>query len=149
MAYWLFKSEPATFSIDDCANKSVSHWDGVRNYEVRNRLRDDIKKKDQAFFYHSSCAVPGIIGIIDIVTNGYPDFTSWDPNSDHYDPKSSSENPRWFMVDVKFSKKFSRIITLNEIKNHPQLKEMAVAKRGNRLSITPVSQLEWDIICKL
>jgi len=149
MSYWLFKSEPATFSIDDCEKKHISHWDGVRNYQVRNMLRDDIKKHDQAFFYHSSCAVPGIVGIIDIVKEAYPDFTSWDPDSDHYDPKSSPENPRWFMVDVAFLQKFRRIITLDEIKHHPQLKNMMVARRGNRLSITPIRASEWKIILEL
>jgi predicted RNA-binding protein with PUA-like domain len=151
MAYWLFKSEPSTFSIDDCAHrpKQIEHWDGVRNYQVRNMLRDQIKKGDQAFFYHSSCDTPGIAGIIEIVKEGYPDFTAWDIQSDHFDPKSTRDNPRWYMVDVKFLQKFPRIVSLEEIKKHPQLKKMQVTRRGNRLSITPVTKEEWQVILKL
>ena len=150
MRYWLFKSEPSTFSIDDCASrpKKTEHWDGVRNYQVRNLLRDEIKKGDQAFFYHSSCEIPGIAGIVEIVREGYPDFTAWDPLSDHFDPKSTSENPRWYMVDVKFIQKFPRIISLEELKKHPRLENMPVVRRGNRLSITPVTAKEWEIILK-
>ena len=154
--YWLFKSEPTTFSIDDLRNRpnQTSHWDGVRNYQVRNLLRDEIKKGDLAFFYHSSCAEPGIVGIMEIVREGYPDFTALDPDSPHFDPKvikdpkAPKDHPRWWMVDVKYIKKFSKIITLHEIKHHPQLKNMLVARRGNRLSITPVSEVEWKVILK-
>ena len=108
--YWLFKSEPNCFSIDDLRHRpnQTTHWDGVRNYQVRNLLRDTIKKGDQAFFYHSSCNQPGIVGTIAVVSGGYPDFTAWDRHAEHYDPKSSAENPRWFMVDVKLMQKFSR-----------------------------------------
>jgi predicted RNA-binding protein with PUA-like domain len=151
MNYWLFKSEPITFSVDHLQQcpKQTTHWDGVRNYQVRNALRDTIKIGDHAFFYHSNCNPPGIAGIIEIVKNGYPDFTAWDKQSHHYDPKSSKEQPRWYMVDVKFIKKFSRIITLDELKNHPQLKHMAILKRGNRLSITSVTPQEWKVILKI
>jgi predicted RNA-binding protein with PUA-like domain len=151
MSYWLFKSEPETFNIDDLAKKpnKTEHWDGVRNYQARNFIRDDIKKGDQGFFYHSSCKVPGIAGIFEVVKSGYPDYTAWDPASDHYDPTCSSDDPRWFMVDVRFVKKFDRIFTLDEIKNNPVLEKMAVARRGNRLSITPVTQNEWKTILKL
>lgn len=151
MSYWLFKSEPDVFGIDHLAKRpnQTEHWDGVRNYQVRNMLRDDIKVGDKAFFYHSNATPPGIVGIMEIVKAGYPDFTAWDKNSDHYDPKSSALHPRWYMVDVHFIKKFKRIVTLDELKTHPQLKEMQVARRGNRLSITPVSAEEWKIVVDL
>ncbi len=151
MHHWLFKSEPDCFSIDDLSRrpKQIEHWDGVRNYQVRNLLRDEIKVGDQGFFYHSSCTPPGIAGIVEVVKNGYPDFTAWDIQSDHFDPKSTHENPRWFMVDVKLVKKFPRLITLEEIKNHPKLKEMQVTRKGSRLSITSVTPQEWKVIVSL
>src|SRR5579872_4822629 len=146
--YWLFKSEPETFSIDILASrpKKTEHWDGVRNYQARNMLRDQIKVGDQAFFYHSNCTPPGIVGIIEIVKAGYPDVTAFDPESKYYDPASSVDHPRWFMVDVKFVKKFKTMITLEELKNHSVLRNMQVARKGNRLSITPVTAKEWEII---
>jgi len=151
MNYWLFKSEPSAFSIDDLRQrpKQTEHWDGVRNYQVRNQLHNDIKQGDLAFFYHSSCAPPGIAGIMQVVKNGYPDFTAWDKQSDHYDPKSTPTTPRWYMVDVKFIEKFPRLITLDEIKRQPKLKQMPILKKGNRLSITPVTTQEWKIIVGL
>jgi len=151
MNYWLFKSEPETFSIDDLRSrpKQTEHWDGVRNYQARNFLRDEITVGDSGFFYHSNCPTPGIVGCFDIVKAGYPDFTAFDAKSDHFDPASTPEKPRWFMVDVRFKKKFDRIISLEEIKHHPLLKTMLVARRGNRLSITPVSEKEWEIILEL
>lgn len=146
--YWLFKSEPTTFNIDDLYNRPnhIEHWDGVRNFLVRNMLRDEIKVGDKAFFYHSSCKPPGIVGMIEIVKAGYPDFTAWDKNSDHYDPKSSPAKPIWYMVDVCFIQKFKRMVSLDEIKSHPLLKKMSVARRGNRLSITSVSLDEWNTV---
>ncbi len=151
MQYWLFKSEPNCFSIDDLSRrpKQISPWDGVRNYQVRNMLRDEIKLGDQVFFYHSSCTPPGIAGIVEVVKEGYPDFTAWDLRSDHYDPKSTQENPRWYMVDVKLVKKFPRLITLDEIKQDSKLKEMLILRKGNRLSITPVTSKEWKEILTL
>jgi predicted RNA-binding protein with PUA-like domain len=148
MNYWLFKSEPETFSIDHLfkRTKKIEHWDGVRNYQVRNMLRDDI---DKAFFYHSNTVPPGIVGIVEIVKAGYPDFTAFDPESKYYDPKSSRAKPRWFMVDVRFERKFKRMITLEEIKNHPRLDTMLVARRGSRLSITPVAASAWKTILTL
>lgn len=150
MKYWLFKSEPSIFSIDDLKNRpqQIEHWDGVRNFQVRNMLRDQIKTRDLLFFYHSSCAQPGIVGIAEVVKPGYPDFTAWDKTSKLFDLRSTKSKPLWFMVDVKFVKKLPRIFTLEEIKKHPKLNRMFVARRGNRLSITPVSAEEWDIICK-
>lgn len=151
MRYWLFKSEPSTFSIDDLSHrpKQTEPWNGVRNYQVRNMLRDEIKKGDLAFFYHSSCTPPGIAGMVEIVKEGYPDFTAWDPQSPYFDPKSTSEHARWYMVDVKLVKKFKRFIPLDEIKNQPKLKNMLITRKGNRLSITPITKEEWKAILTL
>lgn len=156
MNYWLFKSEPETFSIDALIKspKQTTHWEGVRNYQVRNMLRDDMKKGDLAFFYHSNCTPPGITGVIEIVSTGYPDDSAWHSKSKYFDPKSTPVKPLWYMVDVKFVKKFDRMITLEELKAHPNLQNMHVTRKGNRLSITPVTQAEWKVIltmakCKL
>lgn len=151
MKHWLFKSEPSTFSIDDLEKKpsQTSCWDGVRNYQVRNFLRDSIHKGDLAFFYHSSCAQPGIVGIMEIMSEGYPDSSALDPTSPGYDPQDSLVAPRWFMVDVRLKQKFKRTVTLNEIKKHPTLDKMLVSRRGNRLSITPVTEAEWRAILEL
>ena len=151
MNYWLMKSEPNEFGIDDLFNKTdrTEHWDGVRNYQARNMMRDAMKLGDQVFFYHSNCDEPGIVGIMEVVREGYPDFLAFDPNDKHFDPKSSPDNPRWFMVDVKYVKKLSRTLTLKELKSHPQLEELALVRRGNRLSIMPVSKQQWDFILSL
>ena len=153
MNHWLFKSEPGTFSIGDLARspKQTTAWDGVRNYQARNMLRDSIKQGDLAFFYHSSCEVPGVAGIVKIVRCGYPDETAFDPKHHHYDPDSKRDEPRWYVVDVKFVKAFKHVITLDELRKHASsaLKELVVLKRGNRLSVTPVTQKEWDFILTL
>ena len=151
MNYWLFKSEPSTFSIDDLEQKpsQTAPWDGVRNYQVRNFLRDNIHPGDKAFFYHSSCEVPGIVGIMEVVSEGYPDPTAWNPKSHYFDSKSTRENPRWYMVDVRLKKKFKRIISLQEIKKHPTLSKMRITRKGNRLSITPVTETEWQAVLEL
>ena len=151
MNYWLFKSEPDAFSIDDLRAMpgKKDHWDGIRNYQARNIMRDDMKKGDQGFFYHSSCAVPGIVGVVDIVKEAYDDHTALDPNSKYYDPKASKDNPRWCMVDVKYRNKFKNILTLEHLKTVKSLESMQLLKRGNRLSIMPVSKKEWGIIIKL
>lgn len=151
MNYWLFKSEPSTFSIDDLEKKpsQTSPWDGVRNYQVRNFLRDSIHKGDLAFFYHSSCPQPGIVGIIKVQSEGYPDPTAWNPKCPGYDPLSTITKPRWFLVDVQLQQKFPRIIPLNEIKKHPILGKMLISRKGNRLSITPVTETEWQAVLKL
>jgi predicted RNA-binding protein with PUA-like domain len=148
MRYWLFKSEPACFGIDDLAKrpKQTGHWDGVRNYQARNMLRDEIKNGDQVLFYHSSCTPPGVAGIAEVVKSGYPDHTAWDSTADHYDADSTPENPRWYMVDVKLKQKFPHLITLEQIKSNPKLKHMQILRKGNRLSITPVTKEEWDVI---
>lgn len=151
MSYWLMKSEPDVFSIDDLAKhpKKTEHWDGVRNYQVRNMIRDEMQKGDQAFFYHSSCKEPGIAGIIEIVRAAYPDSSAQNPASKYFDPKSTVTNPRWYMVDVHFVRKFDRIITLQALKQHAQLLNMPVLMRGSRLSITPVTPAQWQFILKL
>jgi predicted RNA-binding protein with PUA-like domain len=151
MNYWLMKSEPDTFGIEHLRQrpKQTEPWDGVRNYQARNMMRDQMSVGDKAFFYHSNCAEPGIVGIMYIVKSGYPDVTALDPESPYYDPKASTDNPRWYRVDVKFEKAFSQIISLHELKQHPELEGMAVLARGSRLSITPVSNAQWDYILSL
>ena len=144
MNYWLLKSEPSEFSIDDLKNRpaATEHWDGVRNYQARNFIRDEMKCGDLAFFYHSNCKLPGIVGIVEIVRSAYPDFTAFDSESDHFDPKSHRDNPRWFMVDVRFKEQFSRTISLNELKECIELQEMPLLRRGNRLSVMPVNNTQ-------
>jgi len=151
MAYWLFKSEPTTFSIDDLIRspKQTTHWNGIRNYQVRNMLRDDMQAGDLVFFYHSNATPPGIVGIMEIVKTGYPDDSAWDKKSHYFDAKSSIEKPLWYQVDVRFVKKFKTIISLDDIKKNPQLSTMLIVRKGNRLSITPVSAKEWKIITSM
>ncbi|MDX1812837.1 MAG: EVE domain-containing protein [Gammaproteobacteria bacterium] len=149
MQYWLMKSEPESFSIDDLKSMKVEHWDGVRNYQARNMMRDQMKKGDKIFFYHSNCDVPGIVGIAKVEKESYPDHTAFDPESKYYDPKSSADNPRWFMVDVKFVKKFKRTISLTELKQDPQLEEMPLVRKGSRLSIMPVTEAQWNHILNM
>jgi len=148
MNYWLVKTEPSCFSIDDLNKrpKKTEPWDGVRNYQARNMLRDEMKIGDQTFFYHSNCDVPGIVGIAEIVKEGYPDTTAFDPNEKHFDPKSDPKNPRWFLVDVKLVKKFNRTISLQELRENPMLADMLLLRKGNRLSVTPVSKTHWDFV---
>jgi len=152
MNYWLFKSEPDTFSIDDLKNcpGRREHWDGIRNYQARNFMRDDMRRGDLAFFYHSSCATPGVVGICEIVSAPYPDHTAFDPNSKYFDAKSDPANPRWVMVDLKFRRKTKRLISLEEIKQHADaLGDFPLVRRGNRLSILPLDQRQWDLILSL
>lgn len=148
MKFWLMKSEPDVFGIDDLRRKGKkgAHWDGVRNYQARNFLRDEMKKGDLAFFYHSNATPPGIVGIMEISSAAYPDFTAFDPEDPHYDPKSSEDNPRWYMVDVVHRKTFAKPLSLQDLKQIPGLEAMLILRRGNRLSITPVSEREWQII---
>lgn len=151
MKYWLMKSEPGEFSIDDLKNRpgKTEPWDGVRNYQARNMMRDEMKKGDLAFFYHSNCDEPGIAGIMTINSEGYPDPTAFDPDDPHYDPKSDPDKPRWYLVDVIYRKKFRRTITLAELRRHPALKNMKLLQKGNRLSVMPVTKKEWEIINSL
>lgn len=153
MRYWLMKTEPSTFSVEDLerAKRQTTGWDGVRNYQARNMLRDDMKKGDQAFLYYSSTDVPGIVAIMKIVKDGYPDPTAFDRKHDHYDPESDPANPRWFMVDVQLERRLERVITLEELRKHTtkQLKNMVLLRKGNRLSVTPVEPEEWKFIHSL
>ena len=146
--YWLLKSEPSCFSIDDLksAPKQTEHWDGVRNYQARNFIRDGMKKGDLAFFYHSNCTPPSIVGVIEVTSDPYPDFTAFDPESQHPDPNSTPDNPRWFMVDVTYKEKFSNPIALDTLKQYPQLEKMPLVRKGNRLSVMPISHEEWIFI---
>jgi len=151
MNYWLMKSEPDVFSIDDLkkAPRRTEPWDGVRNYQARNMMRDSMKAGDLAFFYHSNCKEPGIAGIMEIVREGYPDSTALDPAARYYDPKSDPENPRWYRVDVRHVRKLKRVITLTELKEHPELMDLQLLRRGNRLSVMPVSRNQWEYILAL
>jgi predicted RNA-binding protein with PUA-like domain len=153
MNHWLLKSEPDSFDIDDLkrAPKRTTAWDGVRNFQARNILRDSMKKGDLAFFYHSSCDVPGIAGIVSIVKEGYPDKTAFDPKHHHYDADAKADAPRWFVVDVKLIRKFERVITLDELRRHAEMKlqDLVLLRRGNRLSVMPVAKKDWDFILTL
>lgn len=146
MAHWLMKSEPDAYSIDDLASDGTEPWDGIRNYQARNMMRDDMKMGDKAFFYHSSCKVPAIVGIMKIASSPYPDPTQFDRRSKYYDSKSTEDDPRWILVDVAFDRKLKRPITLEEIKKHPGLADFLLTRRGNRLSIFPVDKKHWDLI---
>ncbi|KAA0224797.1 EVE domain-containing protein [Fimbriimonadia bacterium ATM] len=148
---WLFKSEPNCYSYDDLLAEpsGVGHWDGVRSYQVRNMMRDEMSVGDLVLFYHSSCPEPGIVGTAEIVSAAKPDPTQFDPASENFDPKSDPKNPRWLMVDIRPLKKFDRLVPLAELKATPGLEGMVVTKRGNRLSITPVTNEEWEIVCRL
>mgnify|MGYP001057461730 CR=1 FL=1 len=148
MAYWLMKSEPDVYGIDHLAAEpnQTDHWDGVRNYQARNMMRDEMKVGDQVFFYHSNTDVPGIVGIMQIAREGYVDHTAFDPEAKYYDPKSDPDKPRWYMVDVKYLRHLKRNIPLAELKEQPALAEMPLVRKGNRLSIMPVSETEWAYI---
>jgi predicted RNA-binding protein with PUA-like domain len=151
MAYWLMKSEPDVYSIDHLRSQKrrTDHWDGIRNYQARNFMRDQMKMGDLAFFYHSNCSEPAVVGIMKIVSAAYPDHTAFDPNEKHFDAKSDPDNPRWLMVDVKFKKKLKMPITLQAIKAEKKLADMRLVQRGNRLSILPVTPSEWRHILKM
>jgi predicted RNA-binding protein with PUA-like domain len=147
------KSEPDEFGIDHliAMPKKTEHWDGVRNYQARNMMRDQMKKGDQVFFYHSNCDEPGIVGIMEVVREGYPDHTAFDPKQKYYDPKSDPENPRWYMVDVKFKRKLKRNISLRELKalQDPRLDDLPLVRKGNRLSVMPLNKVHWDLVLEL
>ncbi len=152
MAHWLMKSEPDVFGIDHLASRpnGTEPWDGVRNYQARNMMRDQMKKGDLAFFYHSNCKEPGIVGIMEIVREGYPDPTAFDPEAKYYDPKSDPDKPRWFMVEVRFVRRLTRTITLEELKGHVEaLGDFPLLRRGNRLSVMPVTDAQWAYIVGL
>jgi predicted RNA-binding protein with PUA-like domain len=150
MRYWLMKSEPSDCSVDDLAampDQSVA-WYGVRNYQARNFMRDQMKVGDKVFFYHSNCAEPGIVGLAEVSRLAYPDQTQFDPKNKYFDPKATPETPRWFNVDVKLGKKI-RLVSIKELRRYPELERMRVLQTGNRLSITPVDPREWEFIMRL
>ena len=153
MNYWLFKSEPDTFSIDALAKqpRRTTHWDGVRNYQARNMMRDEMKRGDLGFFYHSSCAEPGIAGIVKVVREGYPDHTAFDSGSKYFDADSDPAEPRWYMVDVQLVRRFAQPVTLSTLRKHAsgKLRDLLILRRGNRLSITPVSAADWKYVLAL
>ena len=151
MNYWLMKSEPDVFSIDDLKKSpnQTESWDGVRNYQARNMLRDEMKKGDLALFYHSSCETPGVVGIMEIVKAGYPDPTAFNSKHKYYDPKSKPEKPVWYLVDVRFKRKLKRVIPLTELRDKKTLHKMKLLQKGNRLSVMPVTKKEWDYILDL
>ena len=153
MAHWLLKSEPDTFGIEQlaAAPKRTSAWDGVRNYQARNFLRDDVKRGDKAFLYHSSCAVPGIAGIVTVTRAGFPDATQFDRKSQYFDAGSDAASPRWYAIDVQLTRRLKRIITLDELRAEQQgkLRGMRLLMRGNRLSVMPIDDAHWRFILSL
>ncbi|MGA9854991.1 MAG: EVE domain-containing protein [Gammaproteobacteria bacterium] len=151
MNYWLMKSEPGTFGIDDLAKaaRKTTSWDGIRNYQVRNMLRDQLHQGDLAFFYHSGCAVPGIAGIMQVSRTAYPDGSAFAPENPHFDSRSTTAKPLWYSVDMTLVERFKQPITLTELRRHAALHDMLILRRGNRLSITPVSAKHWHRILKL
>ena len=153
MHYWLMKTEPTTFGVEQlaAAPRHTTGWDGVRNYQARNMLRDQMKKGDQAFMYYSSTEVPGVVAVMEVVREGYPDPTAFDRRHEHYDPDSDRRNPRWFMVDVQLKRRLARTIALEELRAHAdkELKGMVLLRPGNRLSVTPVESAHWKFILSL
>ncbi len=149
MNYWLMKSEPEAFSIDDLKRKKCEPWDGVRNYQARNFIRDGMQVGDQVFFYHSNCAQPGITGIAEVASDAYPDPTQFDPKSKYFDPESTRDRPRWMLVDVAFVRKLKRSITLKELQALSALADMKLLRKGNRLSVLPVMTEHWHTILSL
>ncbi|MCX7876811.1 MAG: EVE domain-containing protein [Melioribacteraceae bacterium] len=149
--YWLMKSEPDVFSIDDLAKSKnqTTYWDGVRNYQARNFIRDEMKIGDKVIFYHSNSKPPAAVGICEIVKEAYPDFTAFDPESPHYDPKSKKDNPAWMMVDVKLVMKFKNFVSIDIMRQNKKLKKMQLLQRGNRLSVMPITKDEFDEIVKM
>lgn len=147
--YWLLKTEPESYSIDDLARDKTTSWDGVRNYQARNFMRDQMAVGDQILIYHSSADPPGVVGTATVSRPAYPDHTALDRKDHHYDPKSTPENPIWLMVDVTFAEKFRRLVSLEELKQTPELDGMLVLKRGQRLSVQPVEKRHFDRVCRL
>ena len=149
MAYWLMKSEPHAFSIDDLKTVRRNSWDGVRNYQARNMMRDDMKKGDLAFFYHSNCKEPGVVGVMKICREAYADDITFGRKGKEIKGNPDPDNPTWFMVDVQYKRKLKRNITLQEIKQHPALEDFVLVRKGNRLSVMPVSEDQWECILSL
>nr|WP_315481309.1 EVE domain-containing protein [uncultured Undibacterium sp.] len=148
MKYWLMKSEPSEVSIDDALRIGAAPWFGVRNYQARNFMRDQMELGDGVLFYHSSCDEPGVVGIAEVASTPYPDATQFDAKSHYFDPKATPENPRWILVDVKAIRK-TRVLSLAEMRANEDLASMVVLQKGSRLSITPVTAAEWKVVLKL
>ncbi len=146
--YWLMKSEPTVYSFDDLwkDKKRTTFWDGVRNYKARNFMRDEMRVGDGVLVYHSNCNPPGVAGMAEVASEAYPDPTQFDPDDAHHDPKSTTENPRWVVVDVRAVERLTRLVSLEALRSDPALADMVVLRRGNRLSITPVAPAEWGVI---
>ncbi|MGK2906826.1 MAG: EVE domain-containing protein [Desulfuromonadales bacterium] len=151
MNYWLMKSEPSSFSIDDLKRRPnrTEPWDGIRNYQVRNLLRDEIKPGDGVLFYHSNCPEPAIVGLAKVVREGYPDHTALDPQEKHFDAKATDDRPLWFMVDVQYLCHLPQPLSRDDLRQHPLLAGMGVLRKGNRLSVQPVKAEEWQAILAL
>lgn len=151
MRFWLMKSEPNVFSLDDLRKSpgKTTHWDGVRNFKARNYMRDEMKKGDLVLFYHSNTEVPGVVGLAEVVKEGYPDHTARDKRSKYYEPRATDEKPYWYMVDVKYKATFKRIVSLADMKANPKFEGMKVVKKGMRLSVQPVGKEHFDLVCKL
>ena len=149
--YWLMKTEPDVFSIDDLKNAvgQSTHWDGVRNYQARNFMRDDMQLGDKVLVYHSNADPSCVVGVATISRTSYPDFTAWDPTDSHYDPKSTEANPRWFMVDIRFESKFAAPQSLAMLREVPALEQMELLRKGSRLSVQPVTESEFKTVVKL
>lgn len=150
MKYWLMKSEPGCYSIDDLAHEKnqTTSWDGVRNYQARNFMRDEMQIGDAVLFYHSVTS-PSVVGVAEVSREAYPDHTAWNPEDQHFDPKSTEENPRWFMVDITFVRKFPVPLTLKQLRTIPELAGMELLRKGSRLSVMPVSKEEFTTICAI
>ncbi len=151
MKFWLMKSEPDVFSIDDLRQSKgmMSGWDGVRNYQARNFMRDDMRKGDLVLFYHSNAKPPGVVGIAEVIRESHPDHTQFDEQSEYYEPRATEEKPIWFMVALKFKEKFPRLIPIQELKEQKQLDGLSLLQKGSRLSIMPVSRKHWDYVLQL
>lgn len=149
MQYWLMKSEPDVFGIDDLKKVGTEPWDGIRNYQARNLMRDDMKVGDGVLFYHSNAKPPGVVGVAEVASETYPDPTQFDPDNKYFDAKSKPDNPRWLLLEVKYVRHLPRMVSLAELKETPGLEEMMVTRKGMRLSIQPVTQAEWDIVLKI
>ena len=143
--YWLFKSEPSAYSFDDLVVDGVAEWDGIRNYQARNLLRDEVQEGDGVLFYHSNAKPMAVVGTATVVRSGYPDHTAWDPESEHPDPKSTPEKPLWFMVDIKAEQRFAHPVTMEQLRRAPGLEQMTLLRQG-RLSVQPVTAEEWESV---
>ncbi|HEY0529690.1 MAG TPA: EVE domain-containing protein [Gemmatimonadaceae bacterium] len=149
--YWLLKSDPESFSFEDLWSlpDRTTHWDGVRNFQARNFLRDEMKKGDLAFFYHSGGDDPGVVGIVEVVREGYPDHTAFDPKDSHFDPKSKKDSPTWSMIDIHAVERFPRPVSLAEMRTKPELEGLPLLQKGNRLSVQKVGSTEWNAVVAL